>query len=387
MDDDILASDKGKLAKKITDELIHVCNCKQKRAVHTLGIGATGVFEASPVAREYCIAKHFQGGTVPVTVRFSNGAGNPERHDGWSDVRGLAVRFHLDGDRDGQEATDLIAMTLPLFFTRTGEEFYEFILAGRPAPCFRQSPWRKILDYLAMKIPMPDPYPGQEKRPDEGAIQYADGVKSKLVDTPSGEVNLQVSDTSAKSAQLGVLLASAIGAPESYVMATYAAVHTFIVTAPAPDSNQASDGVRRWVRFAWEPVDGVLKKRPRDWPHHDPAAPPEDDYLDQALRDRIERGPARFELIMTIGEIGDDFNDPTRPWPPHRVRVIMGKLILDKVPDEQEQDERIEKMNFNPLHLTEGIAPSDDPVLALRGISYWYSSNQRGGLTCPFSRM
>jgi catalase len=184
-----------------------------------------------------------------------------------------------------------------------------------------------------------------------------------------------------------VLLASAIGAPESYVMATYAAVHTFIVTAPAPDSNPASEGVRRWVRFAWEPVDGVLKKRPRDWPHHDPAEPPEVDYLNQRLKDRIERGPARFELIMTIGEVGDDFNDPTRPWPPHRVRVIMGKLILDKVPDEQEQDERIEKMNFNPLHLTEGIAPSDDPVLALRGISYWYSSNQRGGLTCPFSRM
>ena len=32
------------------------------RPVHAIGIGATGYFEASDVARDYCIAEHFQGG-------------------------------------------------------------------------------------------------------------------------------------------------------------------------------------------------------------------------------------------------------------------------------------------------------------------------------------
>ena len=344
------------LAIKISDELISVCDRDDMRAVHTLGIGATGTFQPSPVARKFCIATHFQGDGIPVTVRFSNGAGNSQRHDGWSDVRGLAVRFHLDGDPNGTDATDLIAMTLPLFFTRTGEEFYDFIVEGRPKPCFRQSPWQKIREYLAMKMPMPDPYPGQTKRPDEGAMAYADRHDF---------------------AKLAVLLASDIGAPENYAMARYSAVHTFVVTDP--------DNVKRHVRFSWEPVDGVLKKRPRNWPHDDGTEPPELDYLDRKLKERIALAPARFSLVMTIGEIGDDFDDPTRPWPPHRVRVIMGTLILDAVPEAQELEERIEKMSFNPLRLTEGIAPSADPILAVRGKCYQYSSERRGGTACPFS--
>ena len=78
------------------------------RPIHTIGIGAQGYFEASDVARSYCIAEHFARQRIPVSVRFSNGSGSPVQHDGWNDVRGMATRFHL---ADGA-ATDLIAMTL-----------------------------------------------------------------------------------------------------------------------------------------------------------------------------------------------------------------------------------------------------------------------------------
>ena len=68
-----------------------------RRPVHTIGMGVKGEFVASDVARTYCIAEHFNGGPVDVSVRFSNGLGGLEQHDGWSDVRGMAVRFHLCG--------------------------------------------------------------------------------------------------------------------------------------------------------------------------------------------------------------------------------------------------------------------------------------------------
>ena len=58
------------------------------RPVHSIGIGATGVFEASDVAADFCVAPHLQGGRIPITVRFSNGSGAAQCHDGWSDVRG-----------------------------------------------------------------------------------------------------------------------------------------------------------------------------------------------------------------------------------------------------------------------------------------------------------
>ena len=47
-----------------------------------------------------------------------------------------------------------------------------------------------------------------------------------------------------------------IGAPESYARASYHAVHTFMVTAP--------DGVRRPVRFSWQPVAGVRNTEPNE---------------------------------------------------------------------------------------------------------------------------
>ena len=46
-----------------------------KRPVHTIGVGVKGEFVASDVARTYCIAEHFKGQPVPVSVRFSNGLG------------------------------------------------------------------------------------------------------------------------------------------------------------------------------------------------------------------------------------------------------------------------------------------------------------------------
>ena len=47
----------------------------KKRPVHTIGMGVKGEFVASDVARTYCIAEHFNGQPVPVSMRFSNGMG------------------------------------------------------------------------------------------------------------------------------------------------------------------------------------------------------------------------------------------------------------------------------------------------------------------------
>jgi catalase len=312
------------------------------RPVHAFGIGATGYFAASDVARDFCIAEHFQGGRVPVIVRFSNGSGSAVQHDGWSDVRGMATRFHLANGA----ATDLIAMTLNELFTRTPEEFLDFSAATEPIRAERESAWLKILDMLRLMVPMTDPHPAQTYDSVPGALRFADlhGY-----------------------AKLPVFQAGSLGAPASYARATYHAVHTFIVVAP--------DGVRRPVRFTWQPVAGVLP---------DSEAAPADKYLQQELSDRLAAGPARFILMMTIGEAGDNFDDPSRPWPPHRPRVVMGTLTLDAVPDDQVAN--CELLSFNPWRLIPGIEASNDPVLGARRDAYELSREQRGAPACPFSR-
>ncbi len=332
----------GSIAQQLVDAIIAnlPAPVPGRRPVHTIGVGVRGEFVASDVARSHCIAEHFNGQPIPVSVRFSNGLGGPDQHDGWSDVRGMATRFYLSDER----ATDLIATTLGEFFVRNVDDFFEFTRVAKLEPYPRRSWLQKFCDLLQLKVPARDPYPNEKKNVDAGALRYADQHRF---------------------AQLGVFQEGAIGAPESYARASYHAVHTFIVTAP--------DGVRRPVRFSWQPVAGVRNAAP--------TAVPRDKYLFEELKNRLQRWPARFLLMMTIGEAGDALDDPTKPWPGTRTRIVMGTLTLIKVAEDQEAEG--ERISFNPCRLQHGIEISSDPILEARRCAYEVSREMRGG--CPFN--
>ena len=100
------------------------------RTVHAKGIVCTGTFVAGPEAKRISKAAHFQGQSVPVTLRFSNGSGDPSAPDGAPDARGLAVKFLL---ADGRK-TDLLAITNEAFLVRTAEDFLAFLRANLPDP-------------------------------------------------------------------------------------------------------------------------------------------------------------------------------------------------------------------------------------------------------------
>ncbi|MBR0696035.1 catalase [Bradyrhizobium lablabi] len=336
--------DDSSVAERLVDavESLSTDHKRGTRPIHTIGVGVDGYFQPSEAARSYCKAEHFQRPCVRASVRFSNGSGSPVQHDGWSDVRGMATRFHLS---DGS-ATDLIAMTLPEFFVPTVDQFFEFARTAKPKPVRRESPWQKILDMLQLKIPRRNPPPGQKESPDAGAKSFADRHRF---------------------AQLAVVQTDTIGAPVSYARAAYHAVHTFIVTAP--------DGVRRPVRFSWQPVAGVCNTKA--------TATAVDNYLRQELEERLGRWPARFMLMMTIGEAGDALDDPTQPWPAKRVRVVMGTLTLKNVAADQVA--AAERISFNPCRLVPGIEVSEDPILRARRNVYEVSCQRRNGIPCPFN--
>lgn len=314
----------------------------QRRPVHTLGVAVGGVFRPAAVARQWCRAEHFARPEVAVTVRFSNGSGVPVRHDGWSDARGMATRFHLAREAEGFD-TDLIAMTLGSFFSGTVPDFLAFCEAAVPKPVQPPSGWQQLLGMLRLVPAAPPPPPGQLTNGAAGMLDYANRHRP---------------------AQPTVVDAATIGAPVSYARASYHAVHTFIATG--------ADGAERPVRFTWQPVSGVAST--------DPQAVPVDDYLVGELKQRLARWPTELVLMMTIGEHGDALDDPTRPWPMHRQRVAMGNLWLQRVLD----DELAEKIAFNPCRLVPGLKLSGDPILAARLSAYEVSREWRGGRACPF---
>jgi catalase len=101
-------------------------------------------------------------------------------------------------------------------------------------------------------------------------------------------------------------------------------------------------------------------------------------YLFEALIAQIHRKP-QWHLIVVIGQPGDPTNDATIPWPADREQVDVGSLTLDGV--ESDETGAARDINFDPLVLPAGIAPSDDPLLSARSAVYSQSYTRRAGET------
>jgi catalase len=110
------------LAQQIFDTMVQLPGNKPgNRLVHAKGIVCQGTFAPSKHAAEISRAAHFNGGTVPIFVRFSNAAPDPEIADTSPDsaLRGMAIRFELSGGKE----TDIVAFSHNGFPVGTGEEF------------------------------------------------------------------------------------------------------------------------------------------------------------------------------------------------------------------------------------------------------------------------
>src|ERR1700751_349550 len=69
------------------------------RAFHAKGVVVEGSFKASPEAAQLSHAELFNGRSIPVTVRFSDGNGMPNVADGSpaANPHGMAIKYHLPG--------------------------------------------------------------------------------------------------------------------------------------------------------------------------------------------------------------------------------------------------------------------------------------------------
>src|SRR5947209_17663702 len=92
-----------------------------QRAAHAKGVLCAGRFTPAPDAAKLSTAPHFSEPTR-THVRFSNGSGTPSAPDNVRDGRGMAVKFYLPDD----SKTDVVALSLPVFFTRTPEDLLAF---------------------------------------------------------------------------------------------------------------------------------------------------------------------------------------------------------------------------------------------------------------------
>ena len=109
------------------------------------------------------------------------------------------------------------------------------------------------------------------------------------------------------------------------------------------------------------------------------AAQGDKNYLFDALIASIVQHPLQWHLMITVGQSGDVTDDASIPWPDGREQVDVGTLTLDHLESEETSPAR--DINFDPLVLPAGMAPSDDPLLSARSAVYSQSFTRRAGET------
>jgi catalase len=281
------------------------------RAVHAKGVLCAGTFTPTGSAAALSRAAHLAGPPVRAHVRFSNGGGDPSVPDGTRDVRGMAVKFYPP---DGG-TTDIVALSLPVFFARTPEDLLAFNVARRPDPATGQPDVEKVGAYLA---------------------EHPEGVAA-------------------------VMAAISHPAPGSYCGVTYHSIHAF--------GFEAADGAVRYGRYHLLPAGG------EETITEEEAAAKSPDYLRDELAARLERGPAAFFLDVSLAADGDPLDDPTAEWPPEREVVRLGRLEITGLAFDRERDGDV--LVFDPTRVPDGIRLTDDKILLARPGAYSVSVARR----------
>ncbi len=286
------------------------------RRNHAKGVCVTGFFESNGNGVRLSKADIFQPGRVAVVGRFALAGGKPYVSDTPGIVRSMAILFLL---RDGEEWRTAMN-NIPVFAVATPEAFRDQLVAFQPDPATGSPDPVKVREFLAK-------YPESAR-----AIQ----------------------------------LIRSYPASSGFADSTYNSLDAFRFI------NAAGNSIP--VRWSMVPVQRFVEAEAAQ------SAQQGRNYLFDALISRINQPsqqPLQWHLIVTLGQPGDPTNDATLAWPDDREHVDVGTLTIDHI--ESEETGACRDINYDPLVLPSGIAPSDDPLLSARSAVYSQSFTRRAG--------
>ena len=151
--------------------------------------------------------------------------------------------------------------------------------------------------------------------------------------------------------------------PVSYATIDYHGLHAFRWVN--------DEGSAKFVRYHLIPAAGEQFLALRTALSKDP------DYLTDEMDERLSAGPVRFFFRVQLAETQDSTVDPSAPWRSKNI-VTIGSLDITGVDTERERGGDI--VVFDPMRVTDGIEPSDDPILRFRTHAYSASVKLRTGV-------
>lgn len=213
--------------------------------------------------------------------------------------------------------TDLIGLTIPIFIGRTPDEVLEGLKALKPDPTTGKPDEKKVAQFMAARPWI------------------------------------------AKAFQI----AKTLPAPVSFAQTVFHAIHAFKFVNSKDEP--------QFARYHLEPDAGVAGQTIEELQKRPPS------YLFEELEERLRKAPVVFNLVLQLAKEGDPTDDPTAQWPDDRPRVTIGRLEIIRTTTVEEIGDPV--MLHDPTRLTDGIEPSDDPILAVRRGVYEVSVAHRTG--------
>ena len=149
--------------------------------------------------------------------------------------------------------------------------------------------------------------------------------------------------------------------PGSYANSAYFGIHAFKF------SNR--DNVTTWVKWHFLPQDGERLLSESEMK----TVPP--DFLEAALIKRTQSGNIKWDMMVVVGEPGDVLDNSTIAWPTERRQIKMGTLSITAAMPQA--GAACEEINYDPLVMSDGIEPGNDPILLFRSSAYMISHAKR----------
>ncbi len=285
----------------------------KERGSHAKGFCVAGDFTLSEAGAVYLRNSIEQTGPVSVVGRFSIGGGNPAASDKGRSVRGLGIRLEFKDS----DILDLVMISAPVFFASTPQQFVEFL-----------------------KVRTADPETGNKDPEKIAAFNAAN---------PNVMTHLNyVSETPP---------------PASYASTPYFSTHAFLFGSDG--------GPQQAARWHFEPVGGFEGLTPEQ----EKEAP--DSFLEDELKERLAKDAVSWKAYLQLAGDGDDVNDPTDVWSSPREEFIeVGQLNISRTIEAGAPDD-CTGLVFDPNNLSEGVNPTDDPILAIRRPAYAVSFGRR----------
>lgn len=267
------------LARKIFDTMLQVHGTTAGfRPVHARGVVCLGTFTPSKDAAALSKAPQFQSASVPVIVRFSDGANDPNVADNAPEAgpRGMAIRFQPAG---GGGETDIVAISHNGFVVATGQEFLALQQAVVATDPSKPHPWP--IEQFIGSHPL--------------ALKFV--TENRAI-------------------------------PTSFATESFFSNNAFVFVNKS--------GAKQPFRYQILPAEGRRVLSDADAKSKSPG------FLVDDLKANLPKQPAKFRLVAQLPNPGDPTNDPSLVWPDDRKTVELGTIAVTSVaPDADAQDKAL----------------------------------------------